>query len=84
MTRTSAAQKTPSAMTKIRSGRRRLAGGASGFVDEGCSADICMDSFRLVFWVQHTQKHPPCQRAKGPGTLVPGPFAARIHLVVKL
>ena len=72
--RASAAQKTPSATTKIRSGRSRLPAGASGFGDGGCSIGLCMGSFRLVFWVQHTQKHPPCQRAKGPGTHRSRPF----------
>jgi hypothetical protein len=47
-TTASAAQKPPSAMVKIRSGRSSLAGGASGFGDGGCSVGVCMGSFRFV------------------------------------
>ena len=46
-TRASAAQKAPSAMTKICPVRCRLAGGVSGFGDGGCSVGVCMDSFRF-------------------------------------
>ena len=71
-------------MTIFRSDRRRLAGGTSGFVDEGRSADICMDSFRLVGLGSpspESTRHAGTKRAENAS--FPGHFASIFDQLLK-
>lgn len=54
-------------MTIFRSGRRRLAGDASGFGDGFCSVGVCMGPFRLVGLGSPPPKAPVMPTRKGAG-----------------